>query len=89
MNLPGLQSDSIDFSRVAGLDERMRLGYRGCLITYCVLADIAALKEMVAIPLMYPELFANFQISPPRGVLFHGPPGTGKTLMGTYIDRFI
>ena len=37
---------------------------------------------MVAIPLLYPELFENFKITPPRGVLFHGPPGTGKTLMG-------
>ncbi|KAI8616484.1 hypothetical protein BC830DRAFT_1117762 [Chytriomyces sp. MP71] len=32
-------------------------------------------------PLLYPEIFAGFQISAPRGVLFHGPPGTGKTLM--------
>lgn len=39
------------------------------------------LKEMVALPLLYPELYQNFAITPPRGVLFHGPPGTGKTLM--------
>lgn len=43
--------------------------------------DIRSLKEMVALPLMYPEIFEKFKISPPRGVLFHGPPGTGKTLM--------
>ncbi|XP_041358072.1 ATPase family AAA domain-containing protein 2-like isoform X2 [Gigantopelta aegis] len=42
---------------------------------------IRALKEMVVFPLMYPEIFERFKISPPRGVLFHGPPGTGKTLM--------
>lgn len=42
---------------------------------------IDQLKEMVALPLLYPELYQNFQITPPRGVLFHGPPGTGKTLM--------
>lgn len=36
---------------------------------------------MVALPLLYPELYQNFGITPPRGVLFHGPPGTGKTLM--------
>lgn len=42
---------------------------------------IDQLKEMVALPLLYPELYQNFNISPPRGVLFHGPPGTGKTLM--------
>lgn len=42
---------------------------------------INQLKEMVSLPLLYPEVFQRFHISPPRGVLFHGPPGTGKTLM--------
>lgn len=36
---------------------------------------------MVSLPLLYPEIFQRFQITPPRGVLFHGPPGTGKTLL--------
>lgn len=42
---------------------------------------INQLKEMVALPLLYPEVYQKFGITPPRGVLFHGPPGTGKTLM--------
>ncbi|WVQ73329.1 hypothetical protein IAR50_002897 [Cryptococcus sp. DSM 104548] len=42
---------------------------------------INQLKEMVALPLLYPEVFQQFGITPPRGVLFHGPPGTGKTLL--------
>lgn len=42
---------------------------------------IQNLKEMVQLPLTYPELFLAKKITPPRGVLFHGPPGTGKTLM--------
>ncbi|BFZ58186.1 TAT-binding protein-like protein 7, AAA ATPase [Savitreella phatthalungensis] len=42
---------------------------------------INQLKEMVMLPLLYPEIFARFSMTPPRGVLFHGPPGTGKTLM--------
>lgn len=36
---------------------------------------------MVSLPLLYPEIFSRFNITPPRGVLFHGPPGTGKTLL--------
>jgi ATPase family AAA domain-containing protein 2 len=44
-------------------------------------AHIDQLKEMVALPLLYPEIFMRFKITPPRGVLFHGPPGTGKTLL--------
>lgn len=39
------------------------------------------LKEMIVFPLLYPDVFNRFGISPPRGVLFHGPPGTGKTLL--------
>lgn len=42
---------------------------------------ISQLKEMVMLPLLYPEVFQQFKITPPRGVLFHGPPGTGKTLL--------
>ncbi|KAI1768661.1 AAA-domain-containing protein [Hypoxylon sp. FL1150] len=44
-------------------------------------SHIDQLKEMVQLPLLYPELFAKFHVTPPRGVLFHGPPGTGKTLL--------
>jgi ATP-dependent 26S proteasome regulatory subunit len=36
---------------------------------------INALKEMVMFPLMYPELFERFSVTPPKGVLFYGPPG--------------
>lgn len=42
---------------------------------------ISSLKEMVLLPLLYPDLFQTLHITPPRGVLFHGPPGTGKTLL--------
>lgn len=36
---------------------------------------VRALKEMVFLPLVYPELFERFRVQPPRGVLFYGPPG--------------
>ncbi|KAF8992931.1 hypothetical protein BDQ17DRAFT_1253402 [Cyathus striatus] len=42
---------------------------------------IHSLKEMTLLPLLYPEVFQRFNVTPPRGVLFHGPPGTGKTLL--------
>ncbi|GLJ11487.1 hypothetical protein SUGI_0168660 [Cryptomeria japonica] len=42
---------------------------------------IDALKEMVFFPLLYPDFFANYHISPPRGVLLCGPLGIGKMLI--------
>lgn len=36
---------------------------------------IRCLREMIILPMMYPEVFRQFVIQPPRGVLFHGPPG--------------
>lgn len=50
-------------------------------ISHFLQLDIHALKEMTLLPLLYPEVFQRFNVTPPRGVLFHGPPGTGKTLL--------
>ena len=40
---------------------------------------VQQLREMVELPLRYPELFTRLGVDPPKGVLLHGPPGTGKT----------
>ena len=40
---------------------------------------IRQLREMVELPLRYPELFTRLGVDPPKGVLLHGPPGTGNT----------
>lgn len=37
--------------------------------------QVRALREMVALPLQSPHLFASYSITPPRGVLLYGPPG--------------
>jgi SpoVK/Ycf46/Vps4 family AAA+-type ATPase len=40
---------------------------------------IDKLKEMIFLPLVYPELFERFNVAPPRGVLLYGPPGGSVT----------
>jgi ribosome biogenesis ATPase len=39
------------------------------------------LTELVALPMLYPEIYTSSGIQPTRGVLLHGPPGCGKTMM--------
>merc|ERR1711885_62718 len=43
--------------------------------------QLAAIKEMVELPLRHPGLFKAIGVKPPRGILLFGPPGTGKTLI--------
>lgn len=52
-------------------------------------SHVNQLKEMVLLPLLYPELFSRLHVTPPRGVLFHGPPGTGKTLLARALSNSV
>jgi hypothetical protein len=44
---------------------------------------IQQLREMVELPLRYPELFTRLGVDPPKGVLLHGPPGTEVSADGS------
>ena len=41
--------------------------------------EIQRIREMIELPLKYPEVFERLGIDAPKGVLLHGPPGCGKT----------
>ncbi len=43
--------------------------------------EIRKVREMIELPLKYPEVFERLGVEAPKGVLLHGPPGTGKTLL--------
>lgn len=42
--------------------------------------QIRRIREMIELPLKYPEVFSRLGIEAPKGVFMYGPPGTGKTL---------
>ncbi|MEA3000661.1 MAG: transitional endoplasmic reticulum ATPase [Sphingomonadales bacterium] len=52
-------------------------------VTYDDLGGIGTtidqIREMIELPLRYPEIFERLGVDPPKGVLLYGPPGTGKT----------
>ena len=43
--------------------------------------QLKKIREIVELPLKYPQLFNRMGIDPPRGILLVGPPGSGKTLL--------
>ncbi|MGD0152331.1 MAG: CDC48 family AAA ATPase [Thermacetogeniaceae bacterium] len=47
--------------------------------------ELRKIREIIELPLKFPEVFTHLGIEPPRGVLLYGPPGTGKTLIARAI----
>lgn len=43
--------------------------------------ELALIREMIELPLRYPEIFEQIGVSAPKGVLIYGPTGCGKTLI--------
>jgi transitional endoplasmic reticulum ATPase len=70
---------------VKGSGEKEREGEAARTVSYEDIGglqrEIRRIREIVELPLRYPQVFERLGIGAPKGVLLHGPPGCGKTLI--------
>ncbi|KAJ2827008.1 AAA+-type ATPase [Coemansia erecta] len=81
---PAILQVEISESAIMPAESRRHVGYDSI---GGLESEVAEVRRLVEAAINEPDMFLEYGLQPPRGVLLYGPPGTGKTLIARAVAQ--